>query len=124
MFKDYPNSNPAPSPRYAALAYSASDLLGPVPNYENVIAILLLDSNGQELETRARSDWEEIVPEMHREYISSVLIDFKQRSESDPIQLFIQASNLNVGPIVTLTVGSNLESDSELWNLYRRFGVL
>jgi hypothetical protein len=103
------------------LAYSISDLLDPSDDPASVIVIVLIDSEGGALEGRVRSDWKTIVTEEHHEYISSVLHDIKTRSESDPSLLFHQVSNLNVGPIVTIAVGSNLESDPALWNLYKRF---
>src|SRR5258708_36683713 len=110
MSTDNPMSNPAQAARYAALAYSTNDLLGAAPDYESVIAILLLDSDGRELVIRARSEWGDIVPEIHREDIGSVLTDFNLRSGSDPLHLFTQAANLRVGPIATVALAPTVRT--------------
>lgn len=43
-----------------------------------------------------------------RDYIGSLLLDFGERANQHPDDLFKQISSLNVGPLVTQEVGSSL----------------
>jgi hypothetical protein len=117
-------SNHSPKQRFTALAYSADDFLTPPIDPANVIIILVFHSKEGTVEARMRPDWDGVVLEHDREYISAVFEDFRQRVTLDPIQLFEQVSNLSMGPLVTVATGSDLVSDAEFLHLFEEFMAL
>lgn len=58
--------------------------------------------------------WPGVVCPRDQDYIRSILEDFARRAQFDPEGLFIQASELSVGPLVTYSVGNNLAEHPDL----------
>jgi hypothetical protein len=117
-------SSHSPAQQFTALAYSADDLLPPPIDPASVIIILVFDPEASTLEARIEPHWDRVVLEHDREYISTVLEDFRQRIRLDPIHLLEQISNLNVGPLVTAASGFDLGSNPEILNLFEKFITL
>jgi predicted component of type VI protein secretion system len=70
-------------------------------------------------------------PELHTvvadndlSYLESLLKDFLERAKLHPAALFKQLSSLEVGPLVTHEVGSNISNHPTLLNLCSRFAKL
>ncbi len=87
---------------------------------EQIILIIIKDRNGK-LHFSVSPTLNQIVTIHDMLYIKSLLRDFIQRAAIRPLDLFQQLCSLDVGPLVTKEVGSNLVDQPHLWELLSRF---
>lgn len=83
--------------------------------------MIVIRKRGQPLAMRIRPDWREIVQGPDRNYIRELFNDFAVRAKYDPDGLFRQLCGLSVGPLVTLSVDSDLDHQLEMRALWQDF---
>ncbi len=59
-------------------------------------------------------DWRNLVQAEDRDYISEILVDFRQRAQHDPEGLFEQVKSLAVGPLLSHSEGTSVAEDPGL----------
>ena len=84
-------------------------------------AILLLVERPAALRVLIHPHWAEKVLPQDRDYLSRIRDDFRQRAMTDPDGLFKQASELNVGPLITLKTGFVTDDPASLNEMMKQF---
>ena len=113
--KDFsPAVNENPRFRFCALAYSQSHgAEGLLPGDR---AILLLLEQPTRLLVLVDPGWQSRIPPVDHDFIEETIADLAHRAKSDPLGLLHQASELNLGPLVTRETGfvdTNMEGITE-----------
>lgn len=89
--------------RFCALAYSPShgaEGLSPADR-----AVLLLLEKSGELLVLVDPGWQSRILPTDRDFFEEIIADFARRAHSDPLGLLHQASELDLGPILTQETG-------------------
>jgi len=114
-----PAANKNPMIRFCVLAYSPGDAAeGPSPDDRD---ILLLIENTSGAVLLINPDWQELIRAADVEYLGALLTDFRHRAKLDARRLFEQASELNVGPLLTRDAGVAKRDDPRIAQLMARF---
>lgn len=116
-------SNLNPTTKFCALEYSTSDVRSPTLDDAQVIAFVTLFGE-DDLEIRVHPEWETMVNPRDRAYLAALYRDLKERTGMDPQALFRQFSALDVGPLITYEVGSDLHERPEYIGLLASFREL
>lgn len=89
---------------FCCLAYCPSNLAAEQSTAPQTIMVLVRHaSHGLEIYMHPRL-WQIVLPE-DRYYLDSLLNDLPLRAEREPDELFLQMSNLGVGPLITRECG-------------------
>ena len=94
--------------QYCLLAYSPSHGTE-FPSADDRPVMLLLKTLSR-LVVMIEPDWREFIMLADREYLDSVIADIRRRAELDPAALFQQATELNLGPLITQEAGCTDEN--------------
>lgn len=104
--------------RFCTLAYSPT--VGRTkPSCSDIV--LLLIEQPKTMLILADPAWKRVIQPTDHGYVQEVLTDFADRAKSDPVVLFEQASEINLGPLVTAEVGVFDPEDTHLASMLQRF---
>jgi hypothetical protein len=109
-----------PKSRFCALEYRGPRWNGSEQEPASTI-LLVLEDGKSALQFLVHPDWRTIVEAEDLDYIESLLMDFTERAKLHPGALFKQVSSLEVGPLATKEVGSNILDRPPLSELCSRF---
>jgi hypothetical protein len=115
-FSDSPmNAGPE---RFCILSYRSPDLA--LAKSGPVVALVILGEGGR-LQFFIAPEFRSVMTAEDVEYFTSLLRDFRERASDDPEALFAQLTELNVGPLATEEVGSDIANHPSVMELRSRF---
>lgn len=93
--------------KFCVLSYQTQAPVADFAGTGRPIAVVFFDGHKalQLLVSRDYRDW--IIAE-HAVYLEELFRDFVDRGFTDPVDLFLQVSSLNVGPLVTAAIGEGI----------------
>jgi hypothetical protein len=109
----------APRRRFCVLAYNPSRGAEGLSPSDQAVLLLLEQPAG--FLVLVAPDWKSrILPPDHR-YFEEIIADFAHRAKSDPLGLLQQASEVNVGSLITWETGFVETKKSHIAELIQRF---
>jgi len=106
--------------QFCLLAYRPQNCALRSSRAASVILLVVLEQSGS-LRFLVDPNFREIVRGEDLPYLESLLKDFSRRARLHPAALFIQLSQLEVGPLVTQDAGSSLSEHPAVMELLTRF---